>query len=141
MSDIQLRANFEIGGVDFSSKISMMTIKRRREGVVAPPTGANIRRTKLAGALEEELEIMFRSNHAAASVWADLYDAIDTDTAELTFSATHEIGAVGADNPEFSGTFVCLGVDTGAGAVGALRQQTQTYPITGAGITKNVTPP
>lgn len=137
MSDVQLKGNLSIGGTDFSASISSIVIKRTRASVTVPPTLANIRETEKAGALQEAVEINFFSSMAASSVWADLYDAIDTDTAELTFSGNLDTGGTDADNPAFSGTFVVLGIDTGAD-VGSLRAQTQTYPVTAAGITKAI---
>lgn len=134
MSEVQLTGNLSLGGTDYSSSISSMTIKRTRNSVTVPPTLGNIREVDKAGALKEALEITFFSSMAAASVWAELYDAIDTDSAELTFTGNLDSGATGADNPEFSGTIVVMGIDTGAD-VGSLREQTQTYPITIAGIT------
>lgn len=137
MSDVQLTGELSLGGTDFSDSIHSMIIRRTRTAVTRPPTLGNLRETQAAGALVEMLEINFSSSLAAASVWADLYDAIDTDSAELTFAGLLNPGSVGADNPEFSGTIVILGVDTGAD-VGALRQQTQTYPITAAGVAKAI---
>ena len=136
MSDIQLKGNLTLGATDVAAYVSSMVIRRTRNSVTRPATLGNIRETEAAGALKETLTITFHSSVAAASIWAELYDAIDTDDAELTFTGTLEEGAAGADNPEFSGTVVILGVDTGAD-VTSLRQQTQTYPITAAGITKN----
>lgn len=137
MQDIQLTGSLSLGGTDFSDSISSMVIKRTRASVTRPPTLGNIRETQAAGALQEALEINFFSDLAAASVWAELYDALDTDTAELAFSGEPDGGTAGADNPHFSGTIVILGVDTGAD-VGSLREQSQTYPITKDGITKDV---
>ena len=139
MSEVQLTGSLTIGATDFSDSISSIVIKRTRNSVTVPATLGNIREVDKAGSLKEAVEINFFSDLAAASVWADLYDAIDTDSAELTFSGNLDVGATGADNPEFSGTFVVLGLDTGAD-VGSLREQSQTYPVTDAGITKSVTP-
>lgn len=137
MSDVQLTGSLTIGGLDVATTVSSIVIKRTRNSVTVPATLGNIRETQKAGALQEAVEINFFSSLAAASLWADLYDAIDTDTAELAFTGRMNAGAVGADNPTFSGTFVVLGVDTGAD-VGALREQSQTYPVTAAGVTKVV---
>jgi hypothetical protein len=136
MSEIQLKGNLSIGGTDVSAFVSSMIIKRERVSVTVPPTLGNIREVQKAGALKEALEITFFSSTAAASLWADLYDALDTDSAELAFVGNLSDAATGPDNPEFSGTIVVLGVDSGA-AVGALREQSQTYPITADGITKS----
>lgn len=135
MSEIQLTGSLTINSVDVSSSVSSFVIRRERSAVTVPACLGNITEYEAAGALKESIEINFFSSHAATSFWADLYDAIDTDTAELSFSGTLDAGAVGTDNPSFTGTLVVLGVDTG-GTVGALREQSQTFPITSAGITK-----
>lgn len=136
MSDIQLTGSLEINTTDVSDFVHTLTIKRTRASVTVPPRFGNIREVTKAGALLEALEIRFHSSMAASSLWADLYDAIDTDTAELPFSGLlFDNAPMGPDNPEYSGTFVVLGIDTGVD-VGALRLQTQTYPITAAGITR-----
>jgi hypothetical protein len=137
MSDIQLKGTMTLATVDVSAYVSSAVISRTRQSITRPATFGNIRQTQAAGALVETLTLNFFSSTAAASMWADLYDAIDTDTAELAFECTLNEGAAGPDNPEFSGTIVVLGVDTGA-AVGTLREQSQTYPITAAGITKDI---
>lgn len=139
MSDIQLTGNLSIGAIDFSDNISTMMLKRTRNSISIPATLGSNRETERAGSLKESLEINFFSSMAAASLWAELYDAIDTDLAELPFSGNLGPGATSADNPLFAGTIIILGIDTGA-AVGTLRQQTQTYPITAAGITKTIAP-
>lgn len=137
----QLKGNLKLGvvtaDIDVSASVTSMTIKKSRESITVPATLATGKATQVAGAGSETLDIVFHSSMAAASLWAMLYDAMDTDTAELKFEGTLDEGLVGADNPKFSGTIVILGVDTG-GAVGALRQQTQSYPITAAGITKAI---
>lgn len=135
MSEIQLTGSLTINSVDVAANVSSFVIKRQRNAVTVPATLGELREYQKAGALTEMIEINFFSDMAATSFWADLYDAIDTDSAELTFSGTLNAGAVGVDNPSFSGSFVVMGVDTGA-SVGALREQSQTYPITVAGITK-----
>jgi hypothetical protein len=134
---IQLTGDLEIEGQDVSAFVHSMIIRRTRNSVTVPPTLANIREVTKAGALVESLEIRFHSSLAASSLWAELYDAIDTDSAELTFVGKLNPGAVGVDNPEFSGSFVVMGIDTGAD-VGALREQTQTYAITADGIDKAI---
>jgi hypothetical protein len=137
MSDIQLTGSLTINSVDVAAYVSSFVIKRERTSVSVPATLGNLREVEKAGALREAIEIRFFSSLAATSLWAELYDAIDTDTAELTFSGRLEDGDVGSDNPEFSGTMVVLGVDTGAD-VASLREQSQTYPITADGVTKAI---
>ena len=135
MSEVQLKGSLTIGAFDAAAYVSSIVYKRTRTSVTVPPTLGNIRESEKAGALKEAVELNFFSSVEAASLWATLYDALDTDAAELTFTGRLEDGVVGVDNPEFSGSFVILGVDTGVD-VGSLRQQSQTYPVTAAGISK-----
>lgn len=137
----QLKGNIKFGVVtanlDFSSNVTSLVVHRTRESITVPATFGTGRATQVAGALGEALEINFFSSTDAASMWAMIYDAIDTDTAELKWEATLNPGIVSADNPKFSGTIIILAVDTG-GTVGTLRAQQQTYPITAAGIVKAI---
>lgn len=139
---IQLKGNLKLGptagtAVEFGASVSAFIIKRTRAGVTVPPTLATARGSQAAGALDEAVQIDFFSTTAASSVWAELYDALDTDSSELYFEGTLNPGAVSADNPKWSGKITILSLDTGA-AVGALRTQSQTYPVTQAGLTKAI---
>lgn len=135
----QLKGNIKFGVVtastDFSAFITSLTIHRTRESITVPATFGTGRATQVAGALAESLEINFFSSTDAASFWAMLYDAVDTDTSQIKWEATLNTGITSADNPKFSGTIIILAIDSG-GTVGTLRQQTQTYPITDVGVTK-----
>lgn len=135
----QLKGNIKFGiltaNLDFSNFVTSLTIHRTRESITVPATFGTGRATQVAGALGETLEINFFSGTDAASMWALVYDIMDTDSSELKWEATLNTGIVSADNPKFSGTITILALDSG-GTVGSLRQQTQTYPITAAGITK-----
>ena len=139
----QLKGNLKLGvltaNIDVSDSITSMTIKKVRESITVPATLGTGAATQVAGALSNTLELAFFSSLAATSLWAMFYDAMDTDTSELLFEGTLDAGVVSANNPKFSGVITILGVDTG-GTVGALRAQTQTYPITAAGVTKVVIP-
>jgi hypothetical protein len=139
---IQLKGNLKLGptpgtAVEFGASITAFIIKRTRASVAVPATLATGRESESAGALSEAVQIDFFSSTAASSVWAELYDAIDTDSSQLYFEGTLNPGAVSADNPRFSGYITVLTLDTGA-TVGALRTQSQTYPVTQAGITKAI---
>lgn len=136
---LQLEGTILLGGVDYSDEITSLLITRRRNLVARPATFGNSRETQKAGTLTEELTINFINGTAAALVWAELWDAIDTDSAELTFSGTLTDAAIGADNPAFTGTCIVTGVSVG-GQVGQYNQQTWTFPITEAGIVRDTTP-
>jgi len=139
MSDIQLTGSLTIDSLDVSEYVSKFVIKRERNAVTVPATFGKLVESEAAGALKESLEIEFFSPMTAGQMWAKLYTAINTDTAEVTFTGCRmNTGAQGPNNPTFSGSIVIMALDTGA-EVGALRQQTQTYPITAAGVTKVAT--
>lgn len=136
---LQLEGPITIGAVDYSDEIVRVTIRKRRNMIVRPATFGNRNETDKAGAAKNEIQIDFLNNRTAATVWAELWDAIDTDSAELAFTARLDDGAIGADNPEFSGVMIVNGVEVG-GQVGVYNQQSWTFPITEAGITKDTTP-
>ena len=132
---IQLEGPVTINSTDYSDYITSLVITRRRETTNKPATFGNSRSSQKAGSIVEEVTINFLNGIAASEVWAELWDAIDTDTAELTFSARLDDAVIGTDNPSFSGTMVVTGVSVG-GDVGIQNQQRWTFPVTDAGITK-----
>ena len=111
---------------------------RKRDEIAVPATLGTGFKSVAAGALSESLGIAFHSSTAAASVWAELYDAIDTDTGVLYFEGTLNPGVVSADNPKWSGNIVILALNSG-GTVSKLREQKQTFPLT-AKATKVIAP-
>jgi hypothetical protein len=135
---IQLEGPITLGGIDYSSQITSVVLNDTRATVTTPPTFGDATEVDSAGAHKRTMTINFFSSHAAASSWAELYDAIITNTAELTFTARFATGAISADNPEFTGTIIVMSLDTG-GTVGELKAQSQTYPVKGTWV-RDVTP-
>ena len=136
---LQLEGPVTIGGQDYSDEITSVIIRRRRNIITSPATWGNSREVGAAGALQEEIQINFLNHYAATKVWAELWDAIDTDSAELAFTVRGSDAAIGADNPSFEGVMIVTGVEVG-GAVMQHNQQSWTFPITDAGITKDTAP-
>jgi hypothetical protein len=134
MSIVQLHAHLQVASVDVTPFVSAFTIRRQRDSVVVPASFGNLRQVEKAGAMREWLDITFHSELTASSFWARLFTAMDTPSAELSFEGQLDEGPVTTDNPAFTGRFVVLSLDTG-GRVGEVREQTQTYPITAAGVT------
>jgi len=128
-----------IGGTDYSDETIEFTITRTRELVKGPATFGNIRQKNAAGALDEVVVITALNEITAASLQTELYDALDTPTSELTFSAKFTTAAIGADNPAYTGSFVVTGATVG-GTVNQHNTQTWTFGITPAGITRDITP-
>ena len=137
---IQLGGTIKLGtssgtAVDYSSYISQLTINFTRELIDVPATfGAPIK-SQSAGAEQDTLTIEFFSPTTAASVWHELYNGFKTSTGTLYFEALYNAAAAGADNERWSGLFIVATLDT-VPTVGSLRQQSQTYPITSAGVTR-----
>lgn len=130
---IQLEGHIKLGPVggpltDYSAEITKLVIKRTRTSVTIPATWADAEESEAAGARKNSMDIEFLTATTAASVWAELWDALDTDDAELDFEATQSTDAVGGDNPKWSGTIVVMSAETG-GTAGTIRTQAQSFPI------------
>jgi hypothetical protein len=137
---IQLGGTIKLGtssgtAVDYSSSISQLTIHFSRDTVEIPATFGLPIKSQSAGPENNTVEIEFYSATTAASVWHEVYNAFKTSTANLYFEGLYNSAAAGADNERWSGFCVITSIDT-PGAVGDLRQQTVTYPITPAGVTR-----
>ena len=133
---VQLKGNLSLGPedqetpdvTDYSRYISSLSVMRERTSITVPPNLETARESEVAGPMKETVGMQFHSGVAAASLGAELWDAMDTDSSILYFEGTLEPGAVSADNPKFSGYISVLTLETGAD-VGTLRQQSQTYPV------------
>jgi len=132
---IQLEGPITINAVDYSDEIAHATIRRRRNLTTKRPTFGNARSVQKAGSIVEEFEIECENDVAAAKLWLELYDAIDTDTGELEVVARMKEAVVGTDNPSFTFNIVVTGVEIG-GTPGDQNYQRHTFPITEDGITK-----
>jgi hypothetical protein len=138
---IQLKGEFLLAPagdslVDYSDYVSQAKLMTTREEITIPATLGTGRASKSAGVEEEVIEVSFFSNTDASSLWAALYDVVKTANSEVDFSVTLNEGAVGTDNPKWTGTATLFSVDTG-NEVGQLREQTVTLSVTGAGTTQS----
>lgn len=133
---VQLGGNFKLGptvgtAVDFSTKVMKMTLSLSRNTFTIPPTLGSPVESEGAGARKESLTIDFFSTSDAADIMRELYDAYLLDDPVLYFEGTLNTGAVGPDNPKYSGQIRVLNLDMYPSEVGALRTQSQTYPLVG----------
>lgn len=136
---LQSEGVIKFAGTDYSDEVVSFQINRTRTIVSGPATYGNKRATKAAGDLNEELVITALNEVAAASLVDELWTAIDTDSAEISFAGKFVDAAIGADNADYQGTCVVTGVTVG-GRINQYNQQTWTFPITAAGITRDTTP-
>jgi hypothetical protein len=137
---IQLGGTIKLGtssgtAVDYSSYISQLTINFTREMIDVPATFGQPIKSQSAGSEQNTLTIEFFSPTTAASVWHELYNAFKTSSSQLYFEALYNAAAAGADNERWSGLCIVSTLDT-VPTVGSLRQQSQTFPITSAGVTR-----
>lgn len=136
---LQAEGVITIGATDYSDETISFEIVRRRNLTTKPATFGNIREVQSAGSLVEEVRITAFTSVVATSLSDELYAAVDTDSSELAFTAKFVDAAISANNAEYQGTFVVTGATVG-GRVNQWNQQTWTFPITAAGITKDTTP-
>jgi hypothetical protein len=140
---IQRIGSFKLGPtgslVEYGAAVTNARINTTRAMQTIPATLATGESSQAAGAIARTLTVDFFSGTAAASIWAELLDAIESDDAEVDFEYKLNDAVVGADNPLFSGTIIVAGLTTGA-AVGTLRSQSQTFPLKAGTYAKSVTP-
>lgn len=136
---VQLEGPITIATVDYSDVIATALIRRRANLTTRRPTFGNARAVQKKGSLVEEFEFEFENDVAAAGLWKELYDALDTDTGELAVTARMKTGAIGPDNTEFQFNIIAIGVEVG-GVPGEQNYQRWTCPITEDGITEDTAP-
>lgn len=137
---IILTGNLKIGAssgtaVDVADAVAAFRIRGMRDVVEIPATFATGTKGKAAGAAQYEIELDYMPDDTAATtLFAMLWDALDPSsnpTGELYFEGTfHGEGAVSADNPKWSGTFVATEAELG-GASNELSRTSASFPLTG----------
>lgn len=138
--DQLLEHELKLGGTDHSDEIKHMIIRKKRATQTKPATAGNATPDPKAGARSYEVEIaFFGGDPAATAAYRKFWDAIDTDTAALTFSGKYKDAAISANNPVFSGTMLVLQSEIG-GDVNTYPEHRFTFPVTAAGIAEDITP-
>ena len=132
----QLEGTVTLGGTDVSTEVFAFTITEERSTSTRRPTFGSANESERAGAAKAMVTIDFEDtlDPSASLAHQEIADAIRTDSGELAFEVTYKTGAVSASNPKYSGTIVCTSLETG-GEVGSELEQSQTFPVTAAGIT------
>jgi hypothetical protein len=130
---IVLEGEFKLGAdavsaVSYKDEVSSVLIRRRRDTIEIPATFGTGRKTKRAGAVDDELVINVIVDPAVSSLMNALWAQIDDPDGELYFEAVFREGAVAPGNPEYSGRCVITGSEIG-GASGQLAQFSVTLPI------------
>lgn len=129
----QLEGVITIGATDFSDEIHSFVLNPTRQLVTEEPTYGDASANDKAGASSCTVTIEAKNELAAAALTRALWTAYLTDTAELAFEARYGAGAVGADNPEFSGNLVVSEITIGT-KVGERQMLSQTFPVNSLAI-------
>jgi len=130
---IQLGGKLEIGPVggplvDYSNFVTKFMLDVERNTVTRPPTLGVPTEVDLAGHRKGTLIIAFFSDINAASLWAELYDTIMTDSSQFDWSGLWDSEAVSVNNRRYFGTATLMNLSTG-NDVGALRDNEVTCPL------------
>jgi len=144
MTMTQLTGNLKMGvapgppATDISQWVTKLIIQRTRDTVDIHAVLSTGIASVAAGAEHDFLIIDFFSDLTASAPFSLFETAIMTPTAELLFTGTLDPGVPSPTNPSWTGTAIILGIDIG-GEVGALRGQSQTFPIKGGTLVKATT--
>jgi hypothetical protein len=122
---------------DYSCWVTELRITRTRNLIEIPATFCDGEASQRAGTQQNELTISYIGDIEESAFWAELWDAFETDSAELYFEANLKSGSTSSDNPKFSGTIIVAGLGTG-GVVGELSTDQQTFPLVPNTLTKAV---
>lgn len=137
--EIILEHVLKVGGTDFSDEIRHMILRKKRATTEKPATAGNASPEMKAGARSYEVEIEFFTDVTSTTCWRKFWDAIDTATSELTFAGRYRDAAIGATNPEWSGTMIVLQSEIG-GDPNTYPRSRFTFPVTAAGFAEDTTP-
>lgn len=131
--ETQLEGNIQLGSgpgslTDYSLDISALIIEKIRNTVQKPGTFGNANVEEKASTTQYRVQVVFAGNEGdATGVWAEIWDAMDTDTSELYFEGSFKEGAISATNPRFTGYMICT-QNMAGGTVGQLKQVSVTWP-------------
>jgi hypothetical protein len=124
----------EVNGTDFSDHVSSVEITLKKDDVDTTNFGGSGRERK-AGLKDDEFQINFQQDFAAANVDAVLYPLWNNET-EFTVLVRPTAAAVSATNPNYSATCILLEYSPVNGKVGELSETSVTFPAQRTGITR-----
>lgn len=134
MSRIQLGAEIKFGPslaslTDYSDEVSSLVLNITRNTVTRPATYGNPNEEMRAGARRDQVTINFEADDGTpSSLLNEFLDAaINTDSAELYFSAKYKDEPVSSTNPKYVGIILISDLDVGT-AVNDWKAQSKTFP-------------
>lgn len=124
----------EVDGVDFSDHSSSVEVNLAKDEVETTNFGG-AGRERAHGLKDDQFTVNFQQDFDAASVDATLFPLYDGET-EFVVKVRPTAAAVGATNPEYTGTCILLEYQPLAGDVGSLSETSVTLPSQRDGITR-----
>jgi hypothetical protein len=137
MAKLVLRDCFiEVDGTDFSDHVSSVEVNLSKDEIDTTNFGGS-GRERAAGLKDDSFVLNFQQDFDAASVDAVLYPIYDGET-EVVVKVRPTSAAVGATNPEYSGTVILLEYQPLSGDVGSLSETSVTFPAQRTGIARAI---
>lgn len=124
----------KLDDVDFSSSIAAVTLEETVETQETTSFGDGSR-TRISGLKDATLSIDFHQDFGASSIDDTFHDLLGE---EISFEIKPTSGAIGADNPAYSGNLIVTTYSPFANAIGELSTLSVTWEITGP-ITRSTT--
>ena len=135
MAKLVLRDCFiSVDGTDFSDHVSSVEVNLSKDEIDTTNFGGS-GRERAAGLKDDSFVLNFQQDFEAASVDAVLYPLYDGET-EFEVLVRPTAAAVGATNPEYSGTCILLEYQPLSGDVGSLSETSVTFPSQRSGIAR-----
>lgn len=125
----------KLDDVDFSSSIAAVTLEETVETQETTSFGDGSR-TRISGLKDATLSIDFHQDFGASSIDDTFHDLLGE---EISFEIKPTSGAIGADNPAYSGNLIVTTYSPFANAIGELSTLSVTWEVTGP-ITRTTTP-
>jgi hypothetical protein len=123
-----------INGTDLSDHVSAVTLTLSKDAVETTSFSGG-GRERVAGLKDDQLELTFQSDYAAASVDAVLYPLYDNET-EFDVEVRPTSSAVSATNPKYTATCVLFEYAPLDGKVGDLAETKVKIPTQRTGFTR-----
>lgn len=135
MAKLVLRDCFiSVDGVDFSDHVSSVEVDFSKDEIDTTNFGG-AGRERAAGLKDDKFVLNFQQDFAASSVDDTLFPLYDNET-EFPIVVRPTSAAVGASNPQYTGTCILLEYQALSGDVGSLSETSVTFPAQRDGIAR-----
>jgi len=131
-------ASVLVNAVDLSDDVESLSWPLSQSAEMDTSMGATAH-TYLAGLKDSTVTVNFRSDFAAAQVWATLSAVYTAGVAVALKIRADKTAAISATNPELQANAILTSFDPIAGSVGGTANTSVAFQVTGA-VTFDITP-